>query len=216
MDMIAEDGIVTGGGIDLLTAQQDRFVNETYSSVDEVTRCELNRLYSEEGVVPSCKPGCFECCGQHIQVNIVEAKALTRYINQEFSQGKIEDLRIRTQKWLKWDKTRRFQSQSPSRSRQPVLDPHLYCPMLVEGECSVYPMRPVICRGHFVRSAPPACRPFYESDSTGDYPVILKSVLKAANQFSSRFKDLIEGAGLNFSGSILLLPHWLAIEMNWE
>jgi len=46
--------------------------------------------------------------------------------------------------------------------------------------------------------------------------VALASVKAATNPFSVRIRDRIENAGFNFYGSIMLLPHWLAIEMNWD
>jgi len=49
-----------------------------------------------------------------------------------------------------------------------------------------------------------------------DEPVALKSVIVATNPFSVRIRDRIENAGFNFYSSIMLLPHWLAIEMNWD
>jgi len=40
--------------------------------------------------------------------------------------------------------------------------------------------------------------------------------MAATNPFSVRIRDHIENAGFNVYGSIMLLPHWLAIEMNWD
>jgi hypothetical protein len=42
------------------------------------------------------------------------------------------------------------------------------------------------------------------------------SILRATQPFSEVCRADIEAAGLDFSRSILLLPHWLAIEMGWE
>ncbi|MBT4091757.1 MAG: hypothetical protein HOE30_25000 [Deltaproteobacteria bacterium] len=199
-----------------LILRQEDIVNRVYSSVDEAVDCELKRLYVEEGIVPTCKSGCFQCCGQHILMNIAEAQALTQYIQHEFSSDQIEDLRLRTHQWHKWDETRPVRPHATGENEQNSLYTHHYCPMLVEGECSAYPMRPLICRRHFVSSDPPAGRPFYDPESNEDDPVPLATIITVTNQFSPRIKDLIENAGLSFYGSIMLLPHWLAIEMNWE
>ncbi len=220
MDVIAEGEFAAGSdkfGIDLLNTRQENFVNRVYTSVDEATGHELNRLYVEDGILPTCKPGCFHCCGQHILTNSAEAKALAHYIKREFSIDQIDDLKIRTQKWHEWDETR------PGRQHDIHIDEqfafsayHHYCPMLVEGECSAYPMRPLICRTHFVCSDPIACRPFYDPESIEDHPVALASVIVATNPVSVRIRDSIEKPGFNFYSSTMLLPHWLAIEMNWD
>ena len=218
-------GVVTDGklaadydkfGIALLDTRQDDLVNSVYSSVDEAVGRELNRLYVEEGVIPTCKPGCAYCCGQHILTNIAEAQALVHYIKHEFSQDHIEDLRIRTQQWHEWDETRPGRHYATHIDKQFESSSYHYCPMLIEGECSAYSMRPLICRTHFVCSNPPACRPFYDPESIEDDPVALASVIVATNPFAVRIKDSIENTGFNFCGSIMLLPHWLAIGMNWD
>ena len=219
MDVVADGEFAAGSdkfGIDFLNTRQENFVNSVYSSVDEAARRELNRLYVEEGVISTCKPGCFHCCGQHILTNIAEAKALAHYIKREFSREQIEDLRIRTKQWHAWDEARPSWDHATHIAEQLTFSAYHYCPMLVEGECSAYPMRPLICRTHFVCSDPPACRPFYDSKSIEDNPLALASVIVATNPFSVRIRDCIENAGFNFYGSIMPLPHWLAIEMNWD
>jgi Fe-S-cluster containining protein len=219
MDVVSDDEFFAGSGklgIDLLNIRQESFVNSVYSSVDKATGCELNRLFVEEGVIPTCQPGCFHCCGQHILTNIEEAKALAHYIKREFSQGQIEDLRIRTQKWHEWDGIRSGRHQAGDTDGQLTSSTYYYCPMLVDGQCSAYSMRPLICRTHFVCSDPPACRPFYDPNSIQDNPVALASVIVATNPFSVRIRARIENAGFDFNGSIMLLPHWLALEMDWD
>jgi Fe-S-cluster containining protein len=219
MDVVADGEFAAGSdkfGIDLLNTRQEIFVTSVYSSADEAAGRELNRLCVEEGVIPTCKPGCFHCCGQHILTSVVEAQALAHYIKREFQRGEIEDLRIRTQQWHEWDETRPGRHHATHIDEQLTFPAYHYCPMLVEGKCSAYPMRPLICRTHFVCSDPQACRPSYDPESIEDDPVALASVKAATNPFSVRIRDRIENAGFNFYGSIMLLPHWLAIEMNWD
>ncbi|MFH2130723.1 MAG: YkgJ family cysteine cluster protein [bacterium] len=219
MDRFADGRVASGSGRfdpDMLIDLEDTFVNGVYSSVDCATRLELKRLSSEEGVAPTCKAGCFNCCGQHILTNISEAQALSHYIKREFSVKQIEDLRIRTKHWHEWDDIRPGRYQRAAAGKQVPFSAHQYCPMLVDGKCSAYSMRPVICRTHFVSSAPPACRPYHDPESIQSDPVALKSVLTATYPYSIMIKDRIEQAGLNFCQSIMLLPHWLAIEMNWD
>jgi Fe-S-cluster containining protein len=219
MDVVADGKFAAGSDkfdFDLLNTRQENFVTSVYSSADEAAGRELNRLCVEEGVIPTCKPGCFHCCGQHILTSVVEAKALAHYIKREFQRGEIEDLRIRTQQWHEWDETRLGRHHAAHIDEQLTFPAYQYCPMLVEGKCSAYPMRPLICRTHFVCSDPQACRPSYDPESIDVDPVALASVKTATNPFSIRIRDHIENAGLNFYGSIMLLPQWLAIEMNWD
>lgn len=214
-------GMVAGGN---LTAGSDKFgiplqkhfVSSVYSSADEAAGRELDRLCVEESIVSTCKRGCFYCCGQHILTNIAEAQALGHFIKHEFSRCQVEDLRIRTQNWHEWDEIRIGRRGSAAGDRQVTYTAYRYCPLLVEGECMVYPMRPLICRTHFVCSDPSACRHSSDPESVEDAPKTLATVLEVTNPFSVRIRDRIESTGLNYNRSIMLLPHWLAVEMNWD
>ena len=186
--------------------------------MDEAIRRELSRLRSEDGVIPTCKLGCCHCCRQHIIANIAEANALVQYIKREFSIDQIYGLRLRTQQWHKWDdiKAGRYSSTNINQKIALSDDYNLYCPLLVEGACSAYSMRPVICRTHFVCSNPSSCRQLSDPESIDGNPLALKTVVMAANQSSLVLRDSIESAGLDFNQSIMLLPHWLANAMGWD
>ncbi|MES0362736.1 MAG: hypothetical protein ABUK14_02185, partial [Desulfobacteria bacterium] len=86
-------------GADISVTPQENFVNGVYSSVDEATACGLDRLRSEDGIIPTCKVGCCHCCRYHILTNIAEAHTLAQYVKRELSVDQINDLRMRTQQW---------------------------------------------------------------------------------------------------------------------
>jgi len=196
---------------------QEQLVREVYGRIDAATDRELGRLHREEGVVSSCKRGCANCCGQHIQTNPAEAHALGQYIKRTFSGRQIGGLQRRTRQWFAWDSGRRKEDPPADRSSGPELfgyEP--CCPLLVDRACSAYPVRPVICRTHYVSSDPAACRPSHDHRPVEHAPVALTSILHATQPLSQLLRAEIEAAGLDFSRSIMLLPHWLAVEMGWE
>lgn len=195
---------------------QEAFVNGVYASMDKTIACELERLRREEGIVPLCKPGCCHCCRYHILITSAEAHTLAQYLRREFSADQINGLQARTQQWHEWDNSR------PGRYPSAGIETHTdfsgyehYCPLLVNGICSAYPVRPVVCRAHFVSSHPMACCAANDPESREAAPVVLKSIVTATNPLSMEIRDRIEKAGLDFSRSQMLLPHWLAIEMGW-
>lgn len=196
---------------------QERRVRGAYGLIDAAAGRELARLRREEGVVPSCTRGCCSCCGQHIQTNAAEAHALGQYIKRTFSGRQIEGLRRRTQEWLAWDGGRRWEGDPAGRSSatgRSGYEPG--CPLLVDRACSAYPVRPVICRTHYVSSDPADCRPAHDPRPAERAPVVLASILNAAHPPARLLRDEIESAGGDFTRSIMLLPHWLTIEMGWE
>jgi hypothetical protein len=199
MKFVAEDDITTNaeaGGADIPVTPQEALVIGVYASVDDAAGRELVQLRREEGVVPSCMRGCCSCCGQHIQTNIAEAHALGQYIKRRFSPRQVSDLQRRTRQWLAWEVARRGRPALATPAHGPDLsgyDP--CCPLLVD---------------------PAACRPAHDLRPAAIAPVVLTSIIRAAGPFSKPLRADIENAGLDFSRSIMLLPHWLALEMGWD
>lgn len=197
---------------------RERVVRDVYDRVDEAVGRELVRLHRDEGIVASCQRGCCTCCGQHIQMNLAEAHALGQYIRRAFSLQQIRDLQQRTQQWHAREDARRKGHLPADRINSGALsDEEPSCPLLVERACSAYPVRPIICRTHFVSSNPSACRPAHPiGPSSEPAPVVLTPVLHAAQPFARLLRVDIEAAGMDFSRSVMLLPHWLEIEMSWQ
>jgi len=219
MNLMENSNLGTGSeefGAGIPITPQEIFVNGVYSSVDRAVACELDRLPLEDCITPTCQLGCYHCCRYHILTNIAEAHALAQYIKREISVEQINDLRMRTQQWHEWNNYMQGGYTSAGIDEQTDFSSyHHCCPLLVNGVCSVYPVRPVVCRTHFVSSHPQFCDAANDPKSTEDAPVVLTSVVTAASPFLKVISDHIENAGLDFSRSKMLLPHCLAIEMGW-
>ena len=195
---------------------RERQVRDAYGRIDAATERELRRLRREEGIVPSCRRGCCGCCGQHILTNPAEAHALGQYIKRTFTVKQIGDLRQRTRMWVAWEDVRRNEGHPDDRAISPELLGYVpCCPLLADRACSAYPARPVICRTHFVSSDPVFCRPSHDNRPVDSAPEALASVLRAAQPSLQLFRAEIEVDGTDASRSIMLLPHWLAVEMGW-
>ena len=204
-------------GADIPMAAQERFVTRVYRYVDRATAGGLDRLRADQGIVPACKPGCCHCCRYHILINRAEAHTLAQYIKREFSQERMEALRRRTQQWHAWDDSRPGRYPSAGLHAQTDLSGYEHgCPLLVDGICSVYPVRPVVCRTHFVSSLARLCQAANDPQSTEDTPVVLSCFVKEARRYKMALSEQCESAGSDGSLPIMLLPHWLAAEMNWD
>jgi Fe-S-cluster containining protein len=196
---------------------QEGFAINLYSHIDQATKTELNRLGKECGILPTCKLGCYNCCGQYIIMNGVESHALAQYIKRHFSMDQIDALMVRTKEWHEWNDLRGDSLPAISNKKRALLSlpPH-YCPLLVDGACSAYAMRPVTCRTHFVCSEPPACRSTNDADHIDTEALKLPSVMTVTNPFLNLLKEMNAKTEPDISQAIMLLPHWLAIEMGWE
>lgn len=201
----------------MATTAQETFVKGVYSLVDAAAGSRLEQLRNEHGITATCRLGCCHCCRHHILMNIAEAHTLSQHVKREFSVDHINTLRLRTQQWHEWDNSSRNRPLSVNAGVGTDLSNYDHCcPLLENGQCAAYPVRPVVCRTHFVCSDPLSCRAGNDSKSGEKRAVVLTSVVTVTSPFSNAIKDHIEKAGLDFSRSTMLLPHWLAIEMGWE
>jgi hypothetical protein len=204
-------------GADLPMTPEENFVKAVYSSVDEAVARTLHRLHIETGIVPSCKLGCCHCCRYRIVMNIAEVRTLAQYVKREFSPEQRQALRRRTQQWHEWDDSLRGRGPSADRAKQTDASPYdPCCPLLVNGACSAYSVRPVVCRTHYVSSHPLSCHAANDPESAEESPLVIDLVLTETNLFSMAMKEYIEKTGLDYSRSMTLLPHGLAIEMGWD
>jgi hypothetical protein len=204
-------------GTRLSTLPQENFVNGVYLSMDKAVACELDRLRDKEGVHASCKLGCFHCCRCNILTNIAEAQTLAQYVRREFSAGQIRALRLRTQQWHEWDNSRPGRYPAANSGGQTDLSGYDHCcPLVEDGACGAYSVRPGVCRTHFVSSPPLSCSAANDPKSAEAGPAILRSVVEEASPFTLAMREYVENQGLDFTRSIMLLPQWLAIEMEWD
>ena len=156
----------------IVQTPHEKFMLEMYREIDKAITKELERLRIK-GIVPTCKKGCHFCCRQVINTNIPEAHVIGQYIKRNFTDYQRNDLRTRMSNWFKWvelelpkhcskqgDEMEAFYNYGP------------YCPLLVDGECSIYSVRPVTCRTHYVSSSPDSCRSYTDAQSAQDEPTI--------------------------------------------
>jgi Fe-S-cluster containining protein len=91
----------------------------------------------------ACAAGCAWCCYQRIGAAVPEIIHIAEFIRREFQPEEIAALEERIHKSLEQRRVQRGHIGIP-------------CPLLVNNLCSVYPVRPLTCRG-FNSSDPLTC-----------------------------------------------------------
>lgn len=202
---------------DRTVTSRERFVRGVYASMDEAIAARLHRLDVDEGLHPTCTEGCCHCCRFFILTNMAEAHTLAQYVRREWAGEQINELRVRTQQWHAWD------CSQPGRRVFTGIDKRIdlahyedCCPLLINGTCGAYPVRPAVCRSHFVSTSPLSCRALNHPGSAVETPVTLASIVVAADPCCQAIRDHVEEAGMDYDRNRMLLPHWLAIEMGWD
>jgi len=85
----------------------------------------------------ACRAGCSLCCHFKVDVWPQEVFAIVDFIKSNFTPEQIENVRQRA--------TANSKKIAPMSARQ-HLATNLMCPLLQDGMCSVYPVRPLNCR----------------------------------------------------------------------
>jgi Fe-S-cluster containining protein len=81
-----------------------------------------------QGALVECEKGCCKCCQYRIDITQTEADILAEYTGRTRA--------------------------NPERPRD-MFQEAVSCPFLVENQCSVYPVRPMQCRGYFALAPVP-------------------------------------------------------------
>jgi Fe-S-cluster containining protein len=87
----------------------------------------------------ACQPGCYFCCHNQIELTPPEALLLGDYVEKNFSDEEKRQLRDRIERALHLQTGKTKNEVAESRQQLP-------CPCLTGGRCSVYPVRPLVCR----------------------------------------------------------------------
>jgi Fe-S-cluster containining protein len=190
----------------------ESFVLGIYKNLDRDIKQELDILKRERRIEPTCKKCCFHCCRQSIPATYPEGHIITQYIRRVFTHSALDALHERIGAWYKW-----VQEELPTFEQKGV-EEHaaIYefgpsCPLLVNDLCSVFPVRPIICRSHFVDSDPRCCIPLTDPASRPGKLNVLESVRQEMVAHYSSIRKYIERTGGSFDSNASLLVHLLAV-----
>ena len=102
----------------------------------------LTRRFEAEQELPhpvACQEQCDSCCYNQVELTAPEALLIGHHIDQQFSQADQDLLLDHTARIIEII-TGLGQAQSAARRRE------IPCPLLRHRRCSVYPVRPLVCR----------------------------------------------------------------------
>ena len=184
---------------------------ESIEYCNELIASEMS-LLSARGVAPSCGKGCSHCCRQEIRVPRAEAEAIVDWIETSWQLPAIEALKQKLRAWLAWYRTEYVRLVAEGETRQAAFyEFGPQCPALQDDACSIYPMRPMTCRTHYVTSPPDACRQEGDPLFLGEGLVnAIPSIVRVTEPSALRIRAVVEKQGADFFATVHLLPEWLA------
>lgn len=154
-----------------------QFADEALAIVQEEYRPRLH-----------CQEGChYCCCKPGVLASIPELLRILDRIHSTFSKADVLAL---------GERAKRYREQVAERDFNDLVDESVPCPLLVDGRCSVYEVRPLVCRGYNSTDVD-ACRKAH-SDRTARVPIfaMLKDVTDGATVGAAQS---LKAAGFNDS-----------------
>ncbi len=118
----------------------------SYEAVCDAYELEFKRNRELHGDRIQCRPGCSDCCHQLFQITEIEAAVISRGV-AKLPEAQRDSLRERAARYL--EQRRLLVSAKGEPEAWGSLPPpgtRLACPALVENVCSIYELRPVMCR----------------------------------------------------------------------
>ena len=162
----------------VLQSLDDSFISDTVAQLGETGR------------TISCKAGCAACCRHLVALSAFEAEALSTWI-RTLPESRQQELARRFQEALTKvadagiiDRMAKKGWLTEGDAAARIIHDYFYlripCPFLENERCSIYPIRPLICREHLVTSPPDHCAdPAKEQIASVYFPANLSGILYA-------------------------------------
>ena len=162
-------------------------VRAMYALVDEVIDA-FTKYAEQHQKAPDCKKGCSWCCFQPVFVNSYELDTLNKYIGGKFPEE--EQTAIYGKAIGKYSKTKALKGEQLLHSKHA-------CPLLQNGMCSVYEMRPVACRIYLSTNVH-TCKQFYSNPSGAEsIPELLDLPMRLGRMINEGFGAALKANGVN-------------------
>jgi hypothetical protein len=177
----------------------------------------LKKMYPDPPF--ACKAGCAWCCCQQVTVGPPEVFAIMSFIanglgGDEGANGKLQPF---------YDRVVCLHEQVKGMNAEARAKARLSCALLMDGRCSVYPVRPLLCRA-FNSTDARRCERAWKAGSWGDLPVVwnyysmilgvVDGLKKALTQegLSGEYVELTAALRICFEHSQDVIRQWLAGE----
>ncbi len=148
----------------------------------------LSDIIRENELPIACHKGCNYCCNLRVEARAHEVFTITRYVQKTFNEKERRSL---------LDRLRETVESITGLSREEHFAKNIECALLVEGECSVYEVRPSMCRKHHSVDVEQCRLTFENPHDLAIPPVGHQLLIQATRTAVLGFRDGMEKAGLD-------------------
>jgi Fe-S-cluster containining protein len=168
-------------------AQSDDELIQACRVVQEMAETALVRFRGDASLI-ACGPGCAHCCVVNVAVLQPEVATIVAYLERKLAAGEL--LALQQKVGALYAAIRWLDEEERIRWKQP-------CALLDEaGNCSVYPVRPLLCRG-MTSIDPETCRQAIDLLPLDDAPPVTVNLFQSFlfNQAFIALARAMENAG---------------------
>jgi Fe-S-cluster containining protein len=148
----------------------------------------LSDIITENNLPIACHKGCNYCCNLRVEVRAHEVFTIARFIQKTFTQDETRLLVDRLQETVE---------AITGLTREEHFAKNIECALLLEGACSVYDVRPSMCRKHHSIDVEQCKRSFETPHDLAIPPVGHQLLIQATRTAVLGFRDGMEKAGFD-------------------
>ena len=160
-------------------------VKKIYQNIDLLIET-LLKLAQKENTIIYCRKGCSWCCHQPVYALTHEVLLLQDHFTNNFSEKEREDLNK-----LAHEKDKKL---SPLKN-EALLNSKHPCPLLKDGACIAYEVRPMACRIYLSLNLNSCENYFTNPEDKTNYPQVMHFPLQAGRMMNEGFKAALKQAG---------------------
>jgi len=138
----------------------------------------------------ACMDGCAYCCHFEVEARPFEVLEIASYVSKKFSPTQLKQTIERASQnatvWRKASDSERAQLKPP-------------CPFLVNNSCSIYPVRPAVCRNYHATDGA-NCKAYFENPEGLSPNTYISDLFNVAHGSAQGFKNAVESLGLDTRG----------------
>ncbi|NCB08505.1 MAG: YkgJ family cysteine cluster protein [Bacteroidia bacterium] len=159
---------------------------EMYAAIDGLIDS-LTEFAQNQGSPIHCKKGCEWCCHQPVFALSYEMDFLNHFLRNNFDEQQQFEIR---------EKAEQKRQNLGFLNEKEILNSKFPCPLLENGACSAYPVRPMACR-IYLSADVSTCLKFYdEPENTSSFPALLDFPMRAGRMMNEGFKAALKASGI--------------------
>jgi Fe-S-cluster containining protein len=140
--------------------------------------------------VIACKSGCWYCCYYRVEARAEEVLQIAAYVSKTFSSSKLASLQ---------QQVARHAESLSAMSHQEQLQANLKCPLLADGVCSVYELRPARCRTFHATDVNGCRQSWQEPENLAIPGTLIPELYQAGEAHLDGFRAAMTDAGYDSS-----------------